>query len=79
MSDSVREQISKIFQDILGLNNQSINENTSVGDVANWDSLNHVLLISEIEKFYEIQFDLNEVMELESFGDICSAVEKKIA
>ncbi len=53
MNNSIREQISKIFQDILGLSNQNINENTSVGDVANWDSLNHVLLISEIEKFYE--------------------------
>jgi len=44
----------------------------------NWDSLNHIILISSIENELEIKFPLGELMELKSVGDIVDSCMKKL-
>lgn len=48
-------------------------EDTTASDVAAWNSLNHVLLITAIEKEFNIRFDLLQMVDMQSIGDIAQA------
>ena len=48
----------------------SINMSTSQQNLEKWDSLNHILLIVEIEKRFDIKFKTGEIGELNSVKKI---------
>ena len=51
---------------------------TASRDVRNWDSLNHVMFIAEVEKEFGIRFDLMEMLEMRTISDICKGVETQL-
>lgn len=71
----VRDIMRKVFDDA-GL---EINDSISARDIKRWDSLNHVILISEVEKEFGIRFDLTDMLEIRSTGDVCRAVVRLIS
>lgn len=52
-------------------------EATTPADVEKWDSMNHVLLISSIEKEFGITFDIMDIIGITRFGDFVDLIEKK--
>ena len=53
-----------------------ITEKTTSSDIDKWDSLNHVILISSIEKEFSIEFDIMEIIEISTIGDFVDLIEK---
>lgn len=53
-------------------------ENTSSKDIVDWDSLRHVMLITEIENQFDIKFELDEMLSMSTYGEIRSNVSKKL-
>ena len=54
-----------------------ISEATTSNDIEQWDSMNHVVLISTIEKEFGVSFDIMEIIGITRFGDFIDLVEKK--
>jgi len=54
-----------------------ITEATTSADVEKWDSMNHVLLISAIEKEFDVTFDIMEIIGINRFGDFVDLIEKR--
>ena len=52
----IMEKISLIFKDIFDDNTLSISDNTSPIDIPEWDSLQHINLISMLEREFKINF-----------------------
>ena len=46
-------------------------------DIAKWDSLRHIQLISEVEAAFEIKFKLREVMGMKNVGDLIDLIDAK--
>jgi acyl carrier protein len=74
----VEGKIKKIMVEILEVSESEIKEDTAIGDLANWDSLSHLRIISSIEREFNIQFTPDVLMDLEDFGDIVKATEDRI-
>jgi len=55
----------------------NITEATSSSDIEKWDSMNHVVLISTIEKEFAVTFDIMEIIGITKFGDFIDLIEKK--
>ena len=55
-----------------------VSESTSAHDIEAWDSLNHMNLISTIEKHFNIQFDFFEVMDFENIGELVNSIQNKL-
>lgn len=55
-----------------------ITEETSSSDIEQWDSMNHVVLISTIEKEFGVTFDIMEVININKFGDFVNLIEQKL-
>ena len=70
MYKDIESDLFKIFAKVFGLMDNSINMSTSQENLENWDSLNHILLIVEIEKKFDIKFKVGEISELNSVKKI---------
>jgi|TARA_B100000959_G_C14875451_1_gene580223 acyl carrier protein len=64
--------IKKIFR------NKNISINSNINNVKNWDSLNHVNLISDISKKYSIKISFVEMVNINSVTGLIKLVKKKL-
>ena len=74
-AQSVRPQISEIFKDVFE-HDGPLSQHTSRKDIARWDSLQHVALVSAIESSFNISLTMDEMMEIDSVSDIHRVLER---
>ena len=55
-----------------------INENSTIGDFPQWDSVGQLTILSTVEEAFEISFEPEEMMDIEDVKDIVDAVEGKV-
>jgi len=53
--------VQDIFIDVLEDDDIVLNYDTTADDIIEWDSLNHVVIIVEIEKKFNLKFKLEEI------------------
>ena len=62
--DEVFRSVQEIFRDIFDVDDLIIDDLTNSDDIEDWDSLNHINLVSAIEKEFKIRFALGELIEI---------------
>jgi len=62
--------IQDIFRDIFDADDLIITNTTNSDEIEDWDSLNHINLVSAIEKEFKIKFALGELLELKDVGNM---------
>lgn len=70
-------KLEKIFIKVLKLKSKRNVQNTSMQNTKQWDSLNHLRLILEVEKSFNFSFDIKKIPNLKSFKIIAIEVIKK--
>jgi acyl carrier protein len=68
--------VFRVFKKVLGITLQAGQE-YNARDIAGWDSLNHVILIRELEKEFNLEIDLFEALELTGIRPIIGFIEMK--
>jgi acyl carrier protein len=76
--EEVLNGVQEIFRDIFDEDDMVIENSTSSGDVEDWDSLNHINLVSAIEKEFKIKFALEELMTLKDVGAMVDLMVDKL-
>jgi acyl carrier protein len=76
-SEIVSAKVIEIFRKVFP-NEKNIGMETTVDDIGNWDSLNHILLIVELEKQMDIKFDLFEIIELRDVRGVVGYISSKM-
>ena len=71
-------QINEIFIDLFNDKSIHLNENSDTSTVEAWDSLNHIQVITSIEKHFGIRFDLNDLLNFQNIGDLSRGVQSKL-
>jgi acyl carrier protein len=77
-ANTILKKVNSIFIDIFDDQSILINEHTTADDVEGWDSLNHIQMITAIEKHFKIRFELNELLNFTNVGDLCRGILKKL-
>ena len=70
--------VQDIFRDIFDEDDMVIEDKTSSDDIEDWDSLNHINLVSAIEKEFKIRFALGELMALKDVGAMVDLMMEKL-
>ena len=70
--------VQDIFRDIFDEDDMVIEDKTNSDDVEEWDSLNHINLVSAIEKEFKIKFALVELMTLKDVGAMVDLMMDKL-
>lgn len=69
------ERINNIFRIIFDREDLVVTEETSADDIKEWDSLQHINIIAMIEKEFGIEFDIDQIVSLETVGDMVRVIE----
>ena len=74
----ITEKLTTIFRSVF--NDQAIvlRDDLTANDVANWDSLSHMLMIGEAEKEFSVKFKRKELGKLEDVKSLIDLLEQKI-
>lgn len=75
--NEITEKLTPVFRTVLNHSTLELTDELSANDVDNWDSLSHMLLISEIEKEFDIKFKLKELNKMKNVGDLISIITSK--
>lgn len=63
----MREKLKKIFSDVFDIQMDVVNDESSMKNISEWDSLNHMVLISSIEEHFNVLFEAEEIVGMVSF------------
>lgn len=76
--EQIQSEVQDVFRRVFGDGTLAVTKKTTQDDIEAWDSLEHINILSIIEQKYKIKFDLNEVMEIKTAGDIMDLVFRKV-
>jgi acyl carrier protein len=72
------EKIHAILEQVLKHNRFEINDELTATMVEGWDSLTHMVIITEIEKNFGVQFKLKEINKLKNMGNLIELIQSKL-
>ena len=73
----IRRRVQDILIYVLELDNFELKENMTASDVPGWDSLNHMVIISKVEKEFNVRFKLRELSKLENLDALIDLIYQK--
>ena len=74
---NIEQRIFNIIAKCIEVSTDDLSEETAIGDFPKWDSLGHMVIISELEKEFSIKFDMESIIEIEDISDIIEVVEEQ--
>lgn len=69
--------LSHLFREVLENDDITLELETTANDIEEWDSINHIYLVVEIEKTYNVKFKSSQILEWKNVGDIIAAIIEK--
>ncbi len=75
----ILEKITTTLRQVFDDKSLVITDATTASDVDDWDSLNHITIISNIERAFKVKFALGELSKLENVGQMVDLILKKTA
>ena len=64
------ERLRRVFSDVFGIDGAALNNDASPNTIEGWDSVAHLHLVLALEGEFEIQFEVEVIPELISFGAV---------
>jgi len=72
------DKLAVIFKNVFNNPDIVITDELTANDVANWDSLSHMILIGEVEKNLGISFKLKELNKMKNVGNMMDIILSKL-
>lgn len=76
--NEITTKLTNIFKTVFNNQFLMLTNELSANDVDQWDSLSHMILISEIEDAFLIKFKLKELNKMRNVGDMIDMIQSKI-
>ena len=77
-SEEIIAKVREAFIKVLDHENFELTETTTADDVDGWESITHMMIISEVEKQFGIKFKLMDLMNMNNVGDLIKTIEKEL-
>ena len=74
----VISELNKIFISVFKHEKFEMKSDLSANDVNGWDSLSHMLIISEIENVFSIKLKLKDLNKMRNVGDMVDVIISKL-
>ena len=72
----IQNKTLEVFRLVFG-ESARINENSSADTLDNWDSLNHIVLIQNLDKAFDLKFDLFEIVDIRDVKGLINYIASK--
>ena len=71
------KRLNEVFRDVLDDDSIVISERTTAGDIEDWDSIEHINLISAVEREFKIRFTMGEVSGMKDVGEMIDIISQR--
>jgi acyl carrier protein len=76
--DDILRKVNEIFIELFDDESIVLYDYSDTSHVEAWDSLNHIQVITAVEKKFKIRFELNELLNFQNIGDLCRCIQTKL-
>ena len=73
----MEKEIKSVIADVLGVEMGVLTDDLAPGDIPEWDSLRHMMILTALEKAYHMKFQREELVDVEDLADLVALVEEK--
>jgi acyl carrier protein len=75
---TIVEKLTEIFRTVFNEDTLVVTDELTADDVERWDSLSHMLMITEVENEFSVKFKLKELNKMRNVGDMINAIKTKL-
>lgn len=75
--DAILKLLTEVFEDVFDLDGVSISRDTTANDIDEWDSLEHITLISAVESTFKMKFKMKEVSTMKNVGEMIDIIAER--
>jgi acyl carrier protein len=76
--NEIVDKLKGLLVSILKHENFEMKDELTAAQVDGWDSLTHMIIITEIEKSFQIKFKLKELNKLSNLGSLIELIQSKV-
>ncbi len=77
MNTELLERLQIVFRNVFRDPALVISPEYTAADIPGWESLTHMMLISETEAFFSVTFTFEEVSKFKTIGDMVQLIAEK--
>ena len=66
MVNDVNAIVAKVFS----ISESEVNDNSGPENIESWDSFNGLVLVDELENFFNVKFTISEITDVKTVADI---------
>ena len=74
----IYEELNEIFSDIFD-EDICLDEKTTAKDIDGWDSLEHINIISAVERHFKMKFKMGEISTMKNVGEMVEIIKSRIS
>lgn len=77
--NEIVEQLTGIFRKVFTADTLVLTDEMTSNDVEKWDSLTHMLMITEVEGTFGIKFKLKDLNKMKNVGNLIEIIQSKLS
>jgi len=77
--EAIYEKLNEVFRDVFDDDSITVNAETTADDIEDWDSLEHINLVSAVEKTFGVKFTMAQVVGMKNVGEMVDVILAAIA
>jgi acyl carrier protein len=70
------KKIEDLLSGVLKCSKDLIQDTNGPNQISNWDSITHMELVSKVEEEFGIQFDIDEINQIDTIGALKNLLNK---
>jgi acyl carrier protein len=75
----ILNKVQNVFQEALDDNNIRLGASTTQHDIEGWVSINHIMIVVNIEKQFNIKFTSKEMFGWKNVGEIVNSIASHLS
>ena len=72
--EAAYEKLNEVFRDVFDDEEIVVSDSTTSSDIEDWDSLEHINLVSAVEQAFGIKFSMGQVVTMKNVGEMVDII-----
>ncbi len=75
--NAIYDRLNRVFRDVFDDDSIRVGPRTTADDIEDWDSLEHITLISAVERAFKMKFKMSEISSMKNVGEMAQIIEQR--
>ena len=75
--EAILKKLNEVFREVFDIDDVVVTRATVADDIEEWDSLEHINLISAVESTFKMKFKMKEVSTMKNVGEMVDIISER--